>query len=98
MRSDGLSLLSVSAQLRTLGNWVPAEGLENPKARNYLGQRRQYRRTQKEVAMDDLLRRAAGTRAPYNEGSSNLGRFGLLPSLLEEFFQPTNGEPRGNSF
>lgn len=48
--------------------------------------------------MDDLLRRAAGTRAPYNAGSSNLGRFGLLPSLLEEFFQPANGEHRGNSF
>ena len=39
--------------------------------------------------MDDLLRRAAVTRAPYNDG--NPGRFGLLPSLLEEFFQPASG-------
>ncbi|TMG90955.1 MAG: Hsp20/alpha crystallin family protein [Betaproteobacteria bacterium] len=46
--------------------------------------------------MDDLLRRAAVTRAPYNDG--NPGRFGLLPSLLEEFFQPASGEPRGASF
>ena len=46
--------------------------------------------------MDDVFRRAAVTRAPYNDG--NQGRFGLLPSLLEEFFQPATGEPHGASF
>ena len=48
--------------------------------------------------MDDLLHRAAVTRAPYNDANSNSGRFGLLPSLLEEFFQPAAGEPRGAAF
>ena len=48
--------------------------------------------------MDDLLHRAAVTRAPYNDANSNPGRFGLLPSLLEEFFQPAAGEPRGAAF
>lgn len=47
--------------------------------------------------MDDLFRRAV-TRAPYNDANSNAGRFGLLPSLLEEFFQPAAGEPRGATF
>lgn len=48
--------------------------------------------------MDDLLHRAAVTRAPYSDANSNPGRFGLLPSLLEEFFQPAAGEPRGATF
>lgn len=48
--------------------------------------------------MDESFRRAAGTRAPYSDGNTNSGRFGLLPSLLEEFFQPANGEPRVNGF
>ncbi len=48
--------------------------------------------------MDDLLHRAAVSRAPYNDANSNPGRFGLLPSLLEEFFQPAAGEPRGATF
>jgi HSP20 family protein len=48
--------------------------------------------------MDDAFRRAAATRAPFSETNSNTGRFGLLPSLLEEFFQPSTGEPRDGSF
>ena len=36
-------------------------------------------------------------RGSYNEGVG-AGRFGLLPSLLEEFFQPSPGETRGISF
>jgi HSP20 family molecular chaperone IbpA len=34
-------------------------------------------------------------REPFNPNS---GRFGLLPSLLEEFFQPSNSDARGASF
>jgi HSP20 family protein len=49
--------------------------------------------------MDDLLHRATGTRSPYNDTNANAtGRFGLLPSLLEEFFQPSAGESRRGSF
>jgi HSP20 family protein len=47
--------------------------------------------------MDEFPRRASRTSHPP-EASANLGRFGLLPSLLEEFFQPTNGESRATSF
>jgi hypothetical protein len=41
----------------------------------------------KEVAMADFPRRAPTMDAP-NDANASLGRFGLLPSLLEEFFQP----------
>jgi hypothetical protein len=34
-------------------------------------------------------------REPFNPNS---GRFGLLPSVLEEFFQPSNSDARGASF
>ena len=47
--------------------------------------------------MDDFPRRAARIGAP-SDANANLGRFGLLPSLLEEFFQPSNGESRGTGF
>ena len=46
--------------------------------------------------MDQTNRRMM-SRAPYNDGVG-AGRFGLLPSLLEEFFQPSPGEARGISF
>jgi HSP20 family protein len=48
--------------------------------------------------MDDSFRRAAAMRGPVNDANPSAGRFGLLPSLLEEFFQPSNSEPRGASF
>ena len=49
--------------------------------------------------MDQLSRRGAATRAPYYDtNANNSGRFGLLPSLLEEFFQPAQGEARGATF
>src|SRR5437868_14388998 len=47
--------------------------------------------------MDEFPRRGSRMRQP-NDPNANLGRFGLLPSLLEEFFQPSNGESRATSF
>lgn len=42
--------------------------------------------------MDESLRGAPRMRSPYEAGNaSSAGRFGLLPSLLEEFFQPAGG-------
>jgi len=42
--------------------------------------------------MDNDLRRARGLREPSSDmASSRVGRFGLLPSLLEEFFEPQPG-------
>jgi HSP20 family molecular chaperone IbpA len=58
----------------------------------------QSRRHLKEVAMDDSFRRAAAMRGPMNDANPNSGRFGLLPSLLEEFFQPSHSQARGASF
>jgi len=46
--------------------------------------------------MDQTNRRIM-SRASYNDGGG-AGRFGLLPSLLEEFFQPSQGDARGISF
>jgi HSP20 family protein len=46
--------------------------------------------------MEEVFRRAAATRAPYNEATTTSGRFGLLPSLLEEFFQPAAGDQRAS--
>ena len=49
--------------------------------------------------MDDSPRRAARMRSPYEAANASpAGRFGLLPSLLEEFFQPSNGAAPGNGF
>jgi len=48
--------------------------------------------------MDDSRRRAPGMRSPYEDATANTGRFGLLPSLLEEFFQPGYGAGQGKSF
>jgi hypothetical protein len=48
--------------------------------------------------MDDSLRRAAAMRGPMNDTNPNSGRFGLLPSLLEEFFQPSNSEAPRRQF
>ena len=47
--------------------------------------------------MDDSLRRAP-MRGLHNDANVGSGRFGLLPSLLEEFFQPVNEDSRGRSF
>jgi HSP20 family protein len=42
--------------------------------------------------MDNDLRRGRGLRDPGSDmASSRVGRFGLLPSLLEEFFEPQSG-------
>lgn len=49
--------------------------------------------------MDDSQRRAPRMRSPYEAAhSSPTGRFGLLPSLLEEFFQPSSGTGPGKGF
>ncbi len=48
--------------------------------------------------MDEMLRRTSAARSPYGDRNAASGRFGLLPSLLEEFFQPSNGENRGHGF
>ena len=48
--------------------------------------------------MDESTRRAPRMRSPYDATNANpTGRFGLLPSLLEEFFQPSSGAA-GNGF